>query len=141
MTASRVCRSVKKLQPSQRAALGIPKHMQVRYERMHSGWRAILRVVKLEVLIEHDHALDVDPDTGEVLACPFEPVGLDELMTLLIQASLPSEFERPPAVAIDGTDIESHSRPPNPRRAQAPDRMTVHSRATHPAPRRRQRAL
>ncbi|HNV10733.1 MAG TPA: hypothetical protein PKN27_05320, partial [Propionibacteriaceae bacterium] len=115
MTTSGVCRSLKKLKPKQRSALGIPKHMQVRYKRMHSGWRAIKRVVEHGVLVEHDHELDVDPDTGEVLDCPqdcpFEEVGLDELTTLLIQASLPPEFERPPAVAIDGTDIESHTRP------------------------------
>ena len=112
MTTSGVCRSLKKLKPKQRSALGIPKHMQVRYKRMHSGWRAIKRVVEHGVLVEHDHELDVDPDTGEVLVCPqdcpFEEVGLDELTTLLIQASLPPEFERPAAVAIDGTDIESH---------------------------------
>jgi len=73
------------------------------------------RVVAHGVLVDHNHNLDVDPDTGEVLACPegcpFEQVGLDELTTLLIQASLPPAFKRPPAVAIDGTDIESHTRP------------------------------
>ena len=115
MTTSGVCRSLKKLKPKQRSALGIPKHMQVRYKRMHSGWRAIKRVVEHGILVEHDHELEVDPDTGEVLpcpeGCPFEQVGVDELTTLLIQASLPPEFERPPAVAIDGTDIESHTRP------------------------------
>jgi hypothetical protein len=83
MTTSGVCRSLKKLKPKQRAALGIPKRMQVRYKRMHSGWRAIKRVVEHGVLVEHDHDLDVDPDTGEVLpcpeGCPFEQVGLDEL--------------------------------------------------------------
>ncbi|HOC14686.1 MAG TPA: hypothetical protein PKJ61_12535, partial [Propionicimonas sp.] len=104
MTTSAVCRSIKKLKPRQRAALGIPKRMQVRYKRMHSGWRAIKRVLEHGVLVEHDHDLAVDPDTGEVLpcpgGCPFEQVGLDELTTLLIQASLPPEFERPPAVAI-----------------------------------------
>lgn len=115
MTTSAVCRSIKKLQPKQRAALGIPKRMQIRSKRMHSGWRAIKRVVEHGVLVEHDHDLDVDPETGEVLpcpeVCPFEQVGLDELTTLLIQASLPPEFERPPAVAIDGTDVESHTQP------------------------------
>jgi len=115
MTTSAVCRSIKKLKPKQRAALGIPKRMQIRYKRMHSGWRAIKRVVEHGVLVEHDHDLAVDPDTGEVLACPegcpFEQVSLDQLTTLLIQASLPPEFERPSAVAIDGTDIESHTRP------------------------------
>ena len=115
MTTSGVCRSLKKLKPKQRSALGIPKHMQVRYKRMHSGWRAIKRAVEHGVLVDHDHDLDADSATGEVLpcpeGCPFEQVGLDELTTMLIQASLPPEFERPPAVAIDGTDIESHTRP------------------------------
>jgi hypothetical protein len=114
MTTSAVCRSVKKLKPRQRAALGIPKRMQVKYKRMHSGWRAIKRVVEHGVLVDHDHDLDVDLDTGEVLACPegcpFEQISLDVLLTLLIQASLPPEFERPPAVAIDGTDVESFAR-------------------------------
>ena len=115
MTTSGVCRSLKKLKPKQRSALGIPKHMQVRYKRMHSGWRAIKRAVEHGVLVDHDHDLDADSATGEVLpcpeGCPFEQVGLDELTTMLIQASLPPEFERPSAVAIDGTDIESHTRP------------------------------
>lgn len=114
MTTSAVCRSVKKLEPRQRAALGIPMTMQIKYKRMHSGWRAIKRVVEHGVLVDHDHDLDVDLDTGEVLACPescpFEQVSLDVLLTLLIQASLPPEFERPPAVAIDGTDVERFAR-------------------------------
>ena len=115
MTTSGVCRSLKKLKLKQRAALGIPKRMQIRYKRMHSGWRAIKRVVEHGVLVDHDHDLHADSATGEVLPCPegcrFQQVGLDELTTMLIQASLPPEFERPPAVAIDGTDIESHTRP------------------------------
>ncbi|WP_219105815.1 hypothetical protein [Austwickia sp. TVS 96-490-7B] len=42
--------------------------------------RSIKRVVERGVLAKHDHALDVDPDTCEVLACPqgcpFDEVGL-----------------------------------------------------------------
>jgi hypothetical protein len=119
MTTSAVCRSVKKLKPRQRAALGIPKTMQIKYKRMHSGWRAIKRVVEHGVLVDHDHDLDVDADTGEVLpcpvGCPFEPIDLDQVATLLIQASLPPEFTRPPAVAIDGTDVESFARAHEPQ--------------------------
>ena len=84
--------------------------MQVKYKRMHSGWLAIRRVVEHGVLVNHDHDLDVDLETGEVFACPedcpFEQVSLDQLATLLIQASLPPEFERPKVVAIDGTDVQ-----------------------------------
>lgn len=98
MTTSGVCRSVKKLKPSQQGALGIPKRVQVRYKRMHSGWRAIKRAVEHGVLVDHDHDLDADSATGEVLpcpeGCPFEQVSLDQLTTMLIQASLPPEFER-----------------------------------------------
>lgn len=114
MTTSGVCRTVRKLKPGKRAALGIPKRMQVKYKRMHSGWLAIRRVVEHGVLVNHDHDLDVDLDTGEVFSCPegcpFEQVSLDQLATLLIQASLPAEFKRPTVVAIDGTDVESVAR-------------------------------
>jgi hypothetical protein len=114
MTTAGVCRSLKSLTPTQRVQLGIPQTTEIRYKRVHSGWRAILRVVDRGVLVDHDHDLDVDHDTGEVLACPVdcpcEQVTQDEVATLLIQASLPPEFERPPAVAIDGTDVESFAR-------------------------------
>ncbi|WP_143553782.1 transposase [Serinicoccus sp. CNJ-927] len=114
MTTAGVCRSLKLLTPSQRAQLGIPETTAIGYKRVHSGWRAIVRVVARGVLVDHDHELDVDHDTGEVLACPtdcpYEQVTQDEVATLLIQASLPPEFDRPPAVAIDGTDVESFAR-------------------------------
>ncbi len=119
MTTSGVCRTLRGLTPTQRSALGIPGELHVRYKRLHSGWRAICRVVDVGVLVEHDHGLDVDPGTGEVLpcpvGCPFEPVDLDQVASLLIQASLPPEFERPSAVAIDGTDVESFARAHEPQ--------------------------
>ena len=52
MTTSAVCRSIKKLKAKQRAKLGIPKRMQIRYKRMHSGWQAIKGVVEHGVLVE-----------------------------------------------------------------------------------------
>jgi hypothetical protein len=61
---------VKKLKPTQRAALGIPKTMQIKYKRMHSGWRAIKRVVEHGVLVDHDHDLDVDAAPARSLPCP-----------------------------------------------------------------------
>ena len=116
MTTSGVCRSLK---PSQRSSLGIPRGLQVKYKRVHSGWRAICRVVIVGVLVDHDHELNIEQATGEMrpcpVGCPFEPVDLDQAATLLIQASLPPEFERPPAIAIDGTDVESFARAHEPQ--------------------------
>lgn len=119
MTTSGVCRSLKALTPPQRSGLGIPRDLQVKYKRVHSGWHAICRIVEVGVLVDHDHELDLEPATGEMLpcpvGCPFEPVDLDHIATLLIQASLPPEFERPTAVAIDGTDVESFARAHKPQ--------------------------
>ena len=115
MTTSAVCRSIKKLKAKQRAKLGIPKRMQIRYKRMHSGWRAIKRVVEHGVLVDHDHELEIDEDTGELAPCPEDCshvyLTLEEFLTQLVQASLPPGYERGTAVAIDGTDVESHTRP------------------------------
>ncbi len=64
MTTSGVCRTLKALTHIERSALGIPGDLHVRDKRLHSGWRAICRVVDVGVLVDHDHDRDVDADTG-----------------------------------------------------------------------------
>ncbi len=115
MTTAGVCESLKTLTRDDLLRLGIPACDRIRYKRVHSGWQAIRRVLERGFLMAHDHDLEADESTGEVLpcpeGCPYVPVNLDEILTELIQASIPTEFERPTGVAIDGTDIESHTRP------------------------------
>lgn len=115
MTTAGVCESLKTLTRDDLLRLGIPACDRIRYKRVHSGWRAIRRVIERGFLMAHDHDLEADESTGEVLpcpeGCPYVPVNLDEILTELIQASIPTEFERPTGVAIDGTDIESNTRP------------------------------
>ena len=114
MTIAGVCRTLKELDPSQRTHLGIPAHLTIRYKRVRSGLRAILTVVRHGVLVEHDHDLDIDLDTGEVLpcpdTCPYEAISMDAFATTLIQASLPPGYRPSNVIALDGTDIESHTR-------------------------------
>ncbi len=115
MSMAEMRRTLHQLTPAQLESLGFPVGVIPEYKRIRSSWRAVLRVVSSGVLVDHDHELDVDEDTGEVApcpqACPHVSLTLDEFLTRLIQASLPPGYERGTAVAVDGTDVESHTRP------------------------------
>ena len=69
MTTAGVCDSLKRLAPEEFARLGMPAG-PVKYKRVHSGWRAIRRVLERGVLVAHDHELEADETTGEILPCP-----------------------------------------------------------------------
>ena len=115
MTMAGLRRTLHELTPAQLEMLGFPVGIVPRYKRIRSSWRAALRVVSSGTLVDHDHEVQVDENTGELApcqeGCPYLSMTLDEFLTLLIQSSLPPEHERGTAVAIDGTDIESHTRP------------------------------
>lgn len=115
MTMAGLWRTLRVLTPNQLATLGFPVGVTPRYKRIRSSWRAVLRVVSSGILIDHDHELEVDTNTGELAPCPMDcphlSVTLEEFLTRLIQASLPPGYERSTTVAVDGTDVESHTRP------------------------------
>ena len=115
MSMAEMRRTLHHLTPAQLESLGFPVGVIPEYKRIRSSWRAVLRVVSSGVLVDHDHELDVDAETGELSpcpeACPHVSLTLDEFLTLLVQASLPPGYERGTAVAIDGTDVESYTRP------------------------------
>lgn len=115
MTMTGLWRTLRVLTPTQLKTLGFPVGVLPTYKRIRSSWRAAIRVVSSGTLVDHDHELDVDEDTGEVAPCPQEcphlSLTLDEFLTRLLQASLPPGYERGSAVAVDGTDVESHTRP------------------------------
>lgn len=115
MTMAGLWRTLHELTPAQLESLGFPVGVTPKYKRIRSSWRAALRVVSSGTLVDHDHRVQVDEDTGELAlcpeGCPHLSLTLDEFLTLLIQASLPPEYGRGTAVAIDGTDVESHTRP------------------------------
>lgn len=115
MTIASLTRTLKALSPSERLALGIPAGTAIRYRRVLSGVRALKDAMQAGVLVDHDHDLTADQETGEVdvcpEGCPFTPATLDEIATRLVQAALPPTWAPPSVVAIDGTDIESAYRP------------------------------
>ena len=115
MTMAGLRRTLHELTPAQLQALGFPVGVIPRYKRIRSSWRAVLRVVSSGTLIDHNHDLEVDSNTGELAPCPTDcpqlSLNLEEFLTRLIQASLPPGYERSTTVAVDGTDVESHTRP------------------------------
>ena len=115
MTMAGLRRTLHELTPAQLESLGFPVGVIPKYKRIRSSWRAALRVVSAGTLVDHDHELEIDEDTGELAPCPEDCshvyLTLEEFLTQLVQASLPPGYERGTAVAIDGTDVESHTRP------------------------------
>ena len=115
MAVAGVTDSLKDLNAEDLLALGVPSGVRIRYKRVLSSWHAVLRVLSGGVLVDHDHDLEGDELTGELAPCPddcpYLAMSLDQLATAIIQAGLPPAYARPTAVAIDGTDVESHTRP------------------------------
>lgn len=115
MTMAGLRRTLHQLTPGQLESLGFPVGVIPKYKRIRSSWRAVLRVVSSGILVDHDHELEVDTSTGEVApcptGCPYLSLTLEEFLTQLVQASLPPGYERSTTVAVDGTDVESHTRP------------------------------
>ena len=109
------------LTPSERHMIGIPKGVALNDKRIRSGVTALIGRSVAGLQISHDHP-EADPVTGEVIdcgpSCPHVDIGLDEILTDIVLASLPTEYlsSLPTTVAVDGTDIESpyRSRRPGP---------------------------
>jgi hypothetical protein len=85
------------------------------YRRLWSAFTALTDATRHGVHVEHDHDLRLNLDTGEVDPCPAEcpafDLTADEVVTTIVQASLPREFRRTKAIAVDGTDVESYAVP------------------------------
>ena len=121
MIISRIVSTADDLTPSERHMIGIPKGVALNDKRIRSGVTALIGRSAAGLQISHDHP-EADPVTGEVIdcgpSCPHVDIGLDEILTDIVLASLPTEYlsSLPTAVAVDGTDIESHyrSRRPGP---------------------------
>ena len=121
MTISQIVRTAADLTPSEAYALGVPAGVRFPDKRIRSGIAALIRCAASGIHIPHDHP-DVDVMTGEVSdcgpGCPHLDLSLDDLLTDILQASLPPDYRDtlPTAIAIDSTDIESHyrRRPPGP---------------------------
>ncbi|MCC2321347.1 transposase [Cellulomonas xiejunii] len=110
-TLAGVTRTLLSASPSDRFALGFPPRSVIRYRPVLSGFHALEDALGVGFFVPHNHELTADPETGEVDecpdGCPFAPATLDEVATGLVQASIPSTWTPPDAVAIDGTDVES----------------------------------
>lgn len=121
MIISRIVSTADDLTPSERHTIGIPKGVALNDKRIRSGVTALIGRSAAGLQIPHDHP-EADPVTGEVIdcgpGCPHVDIGLDEILTDIVLASLPTEYlsALPTAIAVDGTDIESHyrSRRPGP---------------------------
>ncbi|AEE44188.1 hypothetical protein [Cellulomonas fimi] len=111
MTISGVTRTIRAVSPSERFALGFPPGAVIRYRPVLSGFHALREAMGTGCLVDHDHDLTADEQTGEVDdcpdGCPFTPASLDDVATGLVQASIPTTWTPPSVVAIDGTDVES----------------------------------
>ena len=92
-----------------------PGERQRLYRRIWSTFTALVRATRTGVHIDHDHRIRVNVDTGEVDPCPHGCPALDltpdELVTTIVQASIPRAFRRTRAIAVDGTDFESFAVP------------------------------
>ena len=121
MIISRIVSTADDLTPSERHTIGIPKGVALNDKRIRSGVTALIGRSAAGLQIPHDHP-EADPVTGEVIycgpGCPHVDIGLDEILTDIVLASLPTEYlsSLPTVIAVDGTDIESHyrSRRPGP---------------------------
>ncbi|MCG7321343.1 hypothetical protein [Arsenicicoccus bolidensis] len=115
MIVSQIVRTAADLTPSERRTIGIPAGIAVTDKRIRSGVSALIGRSAVGVHIPHDHP-EADPATGEVIdcgpSCNHTDADLDEILTDILLASLPDGYRAklPTAIAIDGTDIESHYR-------------------------------
>jgi hypothetical protein len=109
-----VVRSIASLRPFELQRLGFAGGVRPTYRQLLSGLHALIEAATSGSTVAHNHPLGSDPKTGHVFpcpsSCPVRPGILDQVATAIIQASLPDFAPRSTAVAIDGTDVESHTR-------------------------------
>lgn len=110
-----IAAELKILTKSQRLKLGFPINCAMKYARLYSGYRALLREIESGTCSVHNHELEADPRTGDLCPCPptchYIAANLDEFAGRMILTSIPATVPIPTTVAIDSTDFESHARP------------------------------
>ncbi|KQY22806.1 hypothetical protein ASD16_09310 [Cellulomonas sp. Root485] len=113
MHIRQVMRAIALLRPFELQRLGFPGGVRPTYRQVLSGVHALIGAATRGAHVRHNHELRADAETGEVFACPLQcPAmrsGLDQVATAIIQTSLPDSALRSTSVALDGTDIESHT--------------------------------
>lgn len=119
LTIASVARTVAEMSPRARAQLGIPEEWVATSDartgldkRILDRLHALSAATRAGVSVDHDHTVWVNADTGEIDPCPTSCPALaltpEQIHSTIVQAGLPTTFPRTPAVAIDGTDVESY---------------------------------